>query len=82
MKWLWSVRAWHVLLLPGWPNGLTIDYSAERIYWADAKLDKIETSDYFGDNRVVLVSHIPHPFGITLVCTGNSSNMSVTWYAC
>lgn len=21
----------------GWPNGLTIDYVAERVYWIDAK---------------------------------------------
>ena len=21
----------------GWPNGLTIDYMEERVYWADAK---------------------------------------------
>ena len=23
----------------GWPNGLTIDYAQERLYWADAQTD-------------------------------------------
>lgn len=26
----------------GWPNGLTIDYITDRIWWADAHLDYIE----------------------------------------
>ena len=25
----------------GWPNGLTLDYIAQRIYWIDARYDKI-----------------------------------------
>ena len=28
-----------------WPNGLTADCDHDRLYWADAKLDKIEVSD-------------------------------------
>ena len=28
-----------------WPNGLAADAPNDRLYWADAKLDKIETSD-------------------------------------
>ena len=28
-----------------WPNGLTIDEVQGVLYWADAKEDKIETSD-------------------------------------
>ena len=28
-----------------WPNGLTVDCKKERLYWADAKLKKIEVSD-------------------------------------
>ena len=51
----------------GWPNGLTIDYAAYRIYWADAKLDRIETADFEGNNRQVLIHNIPHPFGVALV---------------
>ena len=26
----------------GWPNGLALDYSAGKLYWGDAKTDKIE----------------------------------------
>lgn len=35
------------------PNGLTIDYAAQKLYWSDARLDKIERCDYDGSNRVV-----------------------------
>lgn len=28
----------------GWPNGLAIDYTAGKLYWGDAKTDKIEVS--------------------------------------
>ncbi|XP_013395341.1 low-density lipoprotein receptor-related protein 4-like [Lingula anatina] len=54
----------------GWPNGLALDYEMERIFWLDAKLDKIETSDLNGENRVLLISGtqgvLDHPFGITV----------------
>lgn len=26
----------------GWPNGLALDYQERKIYWGDAKTDKIE----------------------------------------
>ncbi|XP_041365332.1 low-density lipoprotein receptor-related protein 4-like [Gigantopelta aegis] len=50
----------------GFPNGLSIDYDARRLYWVDAKLDKIETSDLNGKNRVTLIQQVPHPFGLTV----------------
>ena len=28
-----------------WPNGLVIDVTSQRLFWADAGVDKIETSD-------------------------------------
>lgn len=28
-----------------WPNGLVIDEASQTLFWADAGLDKIETSD-------------------------------------
>lgn len=34
-----------------WPNGLTFDYPANRIYWADAKHHVIESADLNGKNR-------------------------------
>lgn len=32
------------------PNGLAIDYAASRIYWADAGLDVLGSSDLNGVN--------------------------------
>ncbi|CAG0880399.1 unnamed protein product, partial [Darwinula stevensoni] len=52
-----------------WPNGLTLDYVAERIYWIDAKTDNIYTCKYDGsDHRVILKDHhaIQHPFAMAL----------------
>ena len=49
-----------------WPNGLTIDYTAQRIYWVDASLDKIEYSNVDGSGRFELLTQLDHPFSITL----------------
>jgi integrin beta 2 len=35
------------------PNALTLDYKARKLYWGDARLDKIEQAEYDGSNRVV-----------------------------
>jgi len=52
----------------GWPNGLTIDYEERRLYWGDAKLDRIETCWLDGSHREILVSSdLPHIFGLTLL---------------
>ncbi|CAI9624719.1 unnamed protein product, partial [Staurois parvus] len=40
-----------------WPNGLTLDYEEERIYWADASLQKIERCSLTGTNREVVGWH-------------------------
>ena len=29
-------------VLLGWPNGLSMDYEADRLYWCDALLDHIQ----------------------------------------
>ena len=34
-----------------WPNGLTIDYSAKKIYWTDAKLFYIAKANFDGSSR-------------------------------
>jgi sugar lactone lactonase YvrE len=34
-----------------WPNGLCIDYTMNRIYWADAKHHVIESSKFDGKDR-------------------------------
>jgi low density lipoprotein receptor-related protein 5/6 len=50
-----------------WPNGLTIDKIHSKLYWADARLDKIEESDLLGANRRVITSQSGiHPFGLTI----------------
>uniref|UniRef100_UPI00358F15AE low-density lipoprotein receptor-related protein 4 isoform X2 n=1 Tax=Myxine glutinosa TaxID=7769 RepID=UPI00358F15AE len=49
----------------GWPNGLTLDYDLERMFWVDAQLDRIESSDLEGNARQVLLDHVPHPFALT-----------------
>lgn len=35
------------------PNGLAIDHKAEKIYFSDATLDKIERCEYDGSHRYV-----------------------------
>ena len=51
-----------------WPNGITIDYRNKQIYWADAKLDKIEVMNLDGSNRrSVLNDKLPHVFGFTVL---------------
>ena len=51
-----------------WPNGITIDYLDRKIYWADAKLDKIEVMNLDGSQRkVILDDKVPHIFGFTLL---------------
>lgn len=52
-----------------WPNGLTLDFVALRIYWIDARSDSVHTARYDGsDHREVLRGHetLSHPFAITL----------------
>ena len=39
-----------------WPNGLTIDYTTDRIYWIDAKYHIIESAKLNGENRRPVVS--------------------------
>ena len=36
-----------------WPNGIAIDHSTNRLYWADAKLNKIEYISLNGNSRKV-----------------------------
>jgi len=48
-----------------WPNGLTIDFNEEKLYWADAYLNKIERTDFNGNSRQILSTAL-HPFAITV----------------
>ena len=51
-----------------WPNGLTIDQATNRLFWADAKLDKIEVSNLDGGNRQLILSSGAniHPYGLAV----------------
>ncbi|MGH0138785.1 UNVERIFIED_CONTAM: hypothetical protein FKN15_000914 [Acipenser sinensis] len=49
------------------PNGLAIDHRAEKLYFSDATLDKIERCEYDGSNRYVILKNEPvHPFGLAV----------------
>uniref|UniRef100_A0A674JJU7 LDL receptor related protein 1 n=1 Tax=Terrapene triunguis TaxID=2587831 RepID=A0A674JJU7_9SAUR len=49
------------------PNGLAIDHKAEKIYFSDATLDKIERCEYDGSHRYVILKSEPvHPFGLAV----------------
>lgn len=49
------------------PNSITLDYEEHKLYWADARLDKIERADYDGSHRVILVHSTPkHPFDMAV----------------
>lgn len=47
-----------------WPNGIAIDFEYMRLYWGDAKVDRIERSNMDGSDRTTMVDNqIPHVFG-------------------
>lgn len=35
------------------PNAVTLDHKEIKLYWADARMDKIERAEYDGTNRIV-----------------------------
>ncbi|XP_071452392.1 low-density lipoprotein receptor-related protein 4 isoform X2 [Hetaerina americana] len=50
-----------------WPNGLAVDYTVDRIYWADAKHHVIESANFDGSGRRKIISKsLPHPFSLTI----------------
>jgi low density lipoprotein receptor-related protein 5/6 len=51
----------------GWPNGIALDVDMRKIYWCDAKMDKIEVTNMDGsDRRVILNENLPHVFGLSI----------------
>ncbi|XP_043066692.1 low-density lipoprotein receptor-related protein 1 isoform X1 [Drosophila bipectinata] len=49
------------------PNALTLDLEQQKLYWADARLDKIERANYDGSHRVVLAHSTPkHAFAMAV----------------
>ena len=54
-----------------WPNGLTLDYNNQKLFWTDARLRYIAMSNYDGSNREKIFRSpdqcaLGHLFGITL----------------
>ena len=50
-----------------WPNALTLDIPTQTLYWADARLDKVESSRVDGSNRRLIAQReVDHPFGIVV----------------
>ena len=52
-----------------WPNGLTIDYLAQRLYWTDARSDSIHTTLYDGSGHHEVIrghSKLSHPFSVAV----------------
>ncbi|XP_011297971.1 low-density lipoprotein receptor-related protein 6 [Fopius arisanus] len=51
-----------------WPNGIALDLERKKIYWCDAKMDKIEVCNMDGsDRREVITDNLPHLFGLSLL---------------
>ena len=51
----------------GWPNGLAIDFTKDRLYWCDALLDHVQHANLDGtDVRTVNSRLIRHPFSIAI----------------
>lgn len=50
-----------------WPNGLTIDYQQERVWWVDARRGTVESADLNGGDRKVTFRSwgVRGTFGIT-----------------
>ncbi|XP_040583657.2 LOW QUALITY PROTEIN: low-density lipoprotein receptor-related protein 2 [Lepeophtheirus salmonis] len=54
-------------VLLGWPNGLSMDYEKDRLYWCDALLDHIQHADLNGkDVRTISSRLIRHPFSLVV----------------
>lgn len=52
-----------------WPNGITVDYIAERIYWVDARNDYIASSDLDGNHFRKIIhtdERVSHPFAVAV----------------
>lgn len=49
-----------------WPNGITVDYNNNLIYWVDANLHFIDVMDLNGDKRKRIVKGgLEYPYALT-----------------
>lgn len=50
------------------PNAITIDHKLQKLYWSDARLDKIEKCNLDGTERYLLLIETPkHPFDLAIL---------------
>ena len=52
-----------------WPNGITVDHIANRVYWVDAHKDFIASCDIYGRDFKKVLGGIPelvHPFAVAV----------------
>ena len=53
-----------------WPNGLTYHQATNHLFWADARLNRIEKLDLNGGKRprqlIILPKADIHPYGLTM----------------
>ena len=47
-----------------WPNAIFVDYTNDRIYWIDAWVDVIDSTDLHGQNRRKLAAQLHHSKGM------------------
>lgn len=48
----------------GWPNALSTFNL--RVFWTDAKLQRIESCDYEGNERKIILQNLEHPYGLAV----------------
>ena len=49
-----------------WPNGLTLDFAQNKMYWVDSKLKRLEVANMDGSERKLLVHNgLSRPFALT-----------------
>ncbi|XP_023718934.1 low-density lipoprotein receptor-related protein 6-like, partial [Cryptotermes secundus] len=50
-----------------WPNGLTVDYDAQLVYWLDGRLKFVEVMDFDGRNRKTIIKKgVNYSFALTM----------------
>ncbi|XP_041425155.1 sortilin-related receptor isoform X2 [Xenopus laevis] len=47
-----------------WPNGICVD--EQWIYWTEAYMDRIERIDFNGQQRMIILDSLPHPYAIAV----------------
>jgi len=49
-----------------WPNGIAVDETTNRLYWADAERNTIESATVDGADRRLIIEDVHHPFGVAV----------------